>query len=106
MVNKKIIRFAPKVKDLDRQYEQNNNADLDNGVYNQFINDQEKEEEALNQKQKEDKKDKDEDNKSIKSLGENSSQDSLKRSFRETELSSDDEKAEKQMEEEHQKQID
>lgn len=48
MVNKKIIRFAPKVKDLDRQYEQNNNADLDNGVYNQFVNEQEKEEEALN----------------------------------------------------------
>jgi hypothetical protein len=31
---KKILKFAPKVKDLDRQYEHNNNADLDNGVYN------------------------------------------------------------------------
>ena len=34
MVPKKCIKFAPKCKDLDRQYEQNNNADLDNGVYN------------------------------------------------------------------------
>ena len=42
--NKKCIKFAPKCKDLDRQYEQNNNADLDNGVYNKFINEQEQEE--------------------------------------------------------------
>ena len=39
----KIIRFAKKCRDLNRQYEANNNADLDNGVYNAFINEQEAE---------------------------------------------------------------
>ena len=33
----KIIRFGVKVKDIDRQYEANNNGDLDNGVFNEFI---------------------------------------------------------------------
>jgi len=47
IINKKIIKFGAKCRDLDRQYEQNNNADLDNGVYNEFINEQEKEEEEL-----------------------------------------------------------
>jgi hypothetical protein len=28
---------------LNREYEQNNNADLDNGVYNAFVNEQEAE---------------------------------------------------------------
>lgn len=35
---KRVLKFAPKVKDLDRQYEHNNNADLDNGVYNNVGN--------------------------------------------------------------------
>ncbi len=26
------------MKDIDRQYEQNNNQDLDNGVFNEFVN--------------------------------------------------------------------
>lgn len=38
IVPKRILKFAPKVKDLDRQYEHNNNADLDNGVYNNIGN--------------------------------------------------------------------
>lgn len=29
------LRFSAKVKEIDRQYELNNNADLDNGVYHQ-----------------------------------------------------------------------
>lgn len=33
MVPKKIIKFAPKIIEIDRQYEMNNNAELDNGVY-------------------------------------------------------------------------
>ena len=32
-----IIKFAAKVRDVDRQYEKNNNGDLDNGVYNKLI---------------------------------------------------------------------
>jgi hypothetical protein len=35
MVDKKVLKFAPKVKEVDRQYEANNNAELDNGVYHQ-----------------------------------------------------------------------
>ena len=31
-----MIKFGPKVRDIDRQYEINNNADLDNGVYHKF----------------------------------------------------------------------
>jgi len=34
LIKKKIIKFAPKVKELDRQFEKNNNGDVDNGVYN------------------------------------------------------------------------
>ena len=32
---KNCIKFSAKVKEIDRQYELNNNADLDNGVYHQ-----------------------------------------------------------------------
>lgn len=34
---KEIIKFGVKVKDVDRQYEANNNCDLDNGVFNEFV---------------------------------------------------------------------
>jgi hypothetical protein len=33
IIDKKNIKFAAKVKEVDRQYEANNNAELDNGVY-------------------------------------------------------------------------
>lgn len=39
----KIIKFDKRCRDLNRQYEANNNADLDNGVYNAFVNEQEQE---------------------------------------------------------------
>lgn len=60
------------MKDLDRQYEHNNNADLDNGVYNNI------DDPANNREEEEDE------------------EDSLKGSFKETELSSDDEHAEEE----------
>eukprot|EP01022_Parablepharisma_sp_SALTPOND_P008189 TRINITY_DN135349_c2_g1_i1.p1 TRINITY_DN135349_c2_g1~~TRINITY_DN135349_c2_g1_i1.p1 ORF type:complete len:1128 (-),score=119.65 TRINITY_DN135349_c2_g1_i1:2063-5362(-) len=34
---REIIKFAAKVRDIDRQYEKNNNGDVDNGVYNKFV---------------------------------------------------------------------
>ena len=34
----KIIKFSHLCRDLNREYEKNNNADLDNGVYNAFVN--------------------------------------------------------------------
>ena len=38
ILDKKVIKYANRVKDLNRQYEMNNNCDLDNGVYNKFVN--------------------------------------------------------------------
>ena len=38
IIDKRVIKYANKVKDLNRQYEMNNNCDLDNGVYNKFVN--------------------------------------------------------------------
>eukprot|EP01022_Parablepharisma_sp_SALTPOND_P013440 TRINITY_DN17_c0_g1_i1.p4 TRINITY_DN17_c0_g1~~TRINITY_DN17_c0_g1_i1.p4 ORF type:complete len:463 (+),score=67.94 TRINITY_DN17_c0_g1_i1:1612-3000(+) len=32
-----ILKFGAKVRDADRQYEKNNNGDLDNGVYNKMV---------------------------------------------------------------------
>jgi len=34
---KKMIRFAARCRDQDRQYEINNNCELDNGVYHKFV---------------------------------------------------------------------
>ena len=34
---KDLIKFSDKVRDIDRQYEKNNNAEIDNGVYNKLI---------------------------------------------------------------------
>ena len=35
MEPRRIIKFNGKVREIDRQYEMNNNAELDNGVYHQ-----------------------------------------------------------------------
>lgn len=35
------IKFAARVREIDKQYEMNNNADLDNGVYHKFAEDEE-----------------------------------------------------------------
>jgi hypothetical protein len=37
MADKRVIKYAPRVKDINRQYEMNNNCELDNGVYNKFV---------------------------------------------------------------------
>eukprot|EP01022_Parablepharisma_sp_SALTPOND_P025584 TRINITY_DN5_c0_g2_i1.p1 TRINITY_DN5_c0_g2~~TRINITY_DN5_c0_g2_i1.p1 ORF type:complete len:1045 (-),score=116.51 TRINITY_DN5_c0_g2_i1:7703-10837(-) len=34
---KEVIKFAAKVRDIDRQYEKNNNGEIDNGVYNKLV---------------------------------------------------------------------
>lgn len=34
VVDRRVVRFASKVKDVDRVYERNNNSKIDNGVYN------------------------------------------------------------------------
>ena len=34
---KKILKFAARCRDQDRQYEMNNNCELDNGVYHKFV---------------------------------------------------------------------
>jgi hypothetical protein len=38
ITKKSVIKFEVKVRELDRQYETNNNGELDNGVYNKFVN--------------------------------------------------------------------
>lgn len=35
--DKRVIKYAARVKDINRQYEMNNNCELDNGVYNKFV---------------------------------------------------------------------
>ena len=47
----KIIKFSKRCRDLNREYEENNNADLDNGVYNAFVNEQELEAERQQQEE-------------------------------------------------------
>lgn len=54
---RRVIKFSTKCREKNRIYEQNNNADLDNGVYNEFVNEQEREEGALMNGQQEDGKD-------------------------------------------------
>lgn len=34
VLHKRVIKLNPKVKEIDRQYERNNNCEVDNGVYN------------------------------------------------------------------------
>ena len=49
ILEKQFMKFAPKVKEINRQYEMNNNAELDNGVYHQ---DDEEDEENKEKKEK------------------------------------------------------
>lgn len=41
MQSRSCIFFVGKVREIDKQYEVNNNADLDNGVYHDFGKDEE-----------------------------------------------------------------
>ena len=34
---REVFKFAARCRDQDRQYEINNNAELDNGVYHKFV---------------------------------------------------------------------
>ena len=36
IVSKDKIKFGPRVREVNRKYEENNNQEVDNGVYNQF----------------------------------------------------------------------
>jgi hypothetical protein len=36
MQTKRCIKFAARVRDINKQYENNNNAELDNGVYHKL----------------------------------------------------------------------
>mmetsp|Transcript_15985 Transcript_15985/g.11531 ORF Transcript_15985/g.11531 Transcript_15985/m.11531 type:complete len:322 (-) Transcript_15985:42-1007(-) len=47
VIDKQYLKFAPKVKEINRQYEQNNNAELDNGVYHQDDEEEEKKANSL-----------------------------------------------------------
>ena len=38
----KAIKFGKQVREINRAYEQNNNAELDNGIINQVIQEQDK----------------------------------------------------------------
>lgn len=38
--SKSCIKFAPRVREIEKQYEVNNNAELDNGVYHDFGKDE------------------------------------------------------------------
>lgn len=97
---RKVIKFSKKCREKNRVYEQNNNADLDNGVYNEFVNEQEKEEGIMCKKEEdseEEKKASDDSDHIMKS----SSSDSLQKSFKSNDLSSDDEKADRQVRQTH-----
>jgi len=75
MQSRRVIKFAGRVRDIDRQYEMNNNEDLDNGVYHKFA------EEEKNDKSPEIEKG-----------------NSLENSFQNESVCSDDEEEEKRIE--------
>ena len=37
IISKKVIKFKPKLREINREYERNNNSYLDNGIYIRFI---------------------------------------------------------------------
>ncbi len=41
-----VLNFARRCREIDRQYEFNNNGELDNGVYHKFINNSEEQEDS------------------------------------------------------------
>jgi len=41
-----ILNFARRCREIDRQYEFNNNGELDNGVYHKFINNTEEQDDS------------------------------------------------------------
>lgn len=65
-----VLKLNARVRDIDRQYEFNNNCELDNGVYNRFVNEEE---------------DKKEEEKSIRLDGGSQKEDNKKTDLRELE---------------------
>jgi len=55
IVDKEALKFADKCKEVNRQYMLNNNAELDNGVYNE--NEEEEEKAKAEEEAKKEKKD-------------------------------------------------
>jgi hypothetical protein len=41
-----VLKFARRCREIDRQYEFNNNGELDNGVYHKFINNTEEQDDS------------------------------------------------------------
>ena len=37
LISRRHLKMGKKVKEIDRKYEYNNNAELDNGVFNKFM---------------------------------------------------------------------
>lgn len=68
-----VLKLDARVRDVDRQYEFNNNKELDNGVYNRFVNEEE------------DKKDEEDQEKSIRLDDANSKEDNKQTGLRELE---------------------
>lgn len=54
-----VIKFARRCREIDRQYEFNNNGDLDNGVYHKFINNTEENDQDSSDEQRNHEEDKD-----------------------------------------------
>lgn len=53
IADRRIIKFGPRVRDIDKQYEINNNADLDNGVYHKYDEEEEEQQRDSQKGQKE-----------------------------------------------------
>lgn len=54
-----VLKFARRCREIDRQYEFNNNGELDNGVYHKFINNTEDQDDSGNERGSQDDVDKD-----------------------------------------------
>lgn len=85
--SKRVIKFAARVREIDKQYEINNNAELDNGVYHKLEEEEAKENEIANK------------NKPLHQAGE----DSLQSSFNKTSSMKSDDNEESLRIKEHKK---
>ena len=54
-----ILKFARRCREIDRQYEFNNNGELDNGVYHKFINNTEEQDDSGDERANQEDVDKD-----------------------------------------------
>jgi len=50
--DRRIIKFAARVREIAKQYEVNNNAELDNGVQHDFLEEEAKNKAALEEKKR------------------------------------------------------